>query len=638
MVHLVQLAHFAAQSVATTDGRNETWPSTYWLVPGGLLFFYMSCALLLNAFGHSDQKNPIRYFFDSISNGLESLTGIAGWAMAGVLTGLLFLLVAAVGLYWDVAWHVDFGRDIGTLFTPPHVTILLGLGGLIFASIISISFATAQGAPTKLRYGNLRIPYGGLLLGVMGILAIAAFPLDNLWHWAYGIDVTLWSPTHLQLVTGGSMGTFAVVLLLAEALPFSKPKPFGRFWVAVACGAVLTACSTYLGEFDFRVPQFNPVYLPIITMAAAGFALVFSRIALGKWGAVKAAIAFIVIRTAVGGLVASLHHEFPMFPLYLPSALAVEAAALWVGTKDRLRFGLVAGALVGTAGLLGETIWYSVSGWFPAGPNSAQLILPTLMLATPAAIAGAVLGAGFGKAFNKGTRPMPLGALAAAGVVLMAALLIPLPRNVGNVNADIKMNPSADGKTVTVSVAVTPANAANNAIFFGVAAWQGGGTKRILLNQTSPGVWTETTPIPVTGKWKSMVALVKGTWNMAAPIYLPVDIVIHKPEIPVVPERNVAMVRNTALLLRETHGGPSWPSTLGFSGLIVSFAILVGLVAYATTQIDNDDSDQDIYGGSGSGFRVPTRVNGTGSNGHAWRPEPATVPAARWNPGGLTRY
>ncbi len=312
--------------------------------------------------------------------------------MAGILTGLLFLLVAAIGLYWDVSWHVDFGRDIGTLFTPPHVTILFGLGGLIFASVISIAFATAQEAPTKLRFGNLRVPYGGLLLGVMGLAAIAAFPLDNLWHWAYGLDVTLWSPTHLQLVTGGSMGTFAVVLLLAEALPFSKPKPFGRFWIVVACGAVLTAASTYQGEFDFRVPQFNPLYLPILTMAAAGFALVFARIAIGKWGAVKAAVAFLVIRTVVSGLVASLHHEFAMFPLYLPSALAVEAAAWWVGTEDRLKFGLVAGALVGTVGLLGESIWYSVSGWFPAGPNSAQLILPALVLAAPAAIGAAVLG------------------------------------------------------------------------------------------------------------------------------------------------------------------------------------------------------------------------------------------------------
>ena len=153
--------HVLAQAVATTNGTSEHWPSTYWLVLGIPLAFYMACATTLNAIGRSNQKNPVRYFFDSISEALERLTGIAGWAMAGALTGLLFLLVAAIGLYWDVAWHVDFGRDFGTLFTPSHVTILFGLGGLIFSSVISIAFATAQEAPTKLRFGRLRVPWGG---------------------------------------------------------------------------------------------------------------------------------------------------------------------------------------------------------------------------------------------------------------------------------------------------------------------------------------------------------------------------------------------------------------------------------------------------------------------------------------------
>src|SRR2546423_1681781 len=519
--------HVLAQAVATTNGTSEHWPSTYWLVLGIPLAFYMACATTLNAIGRSNQKNPVRYFFDSISEALERLTGIAGWAMAGALTGLLFLLVAAIGLYWDVAWHVDFGRDIGTRFTPPHVTILFGLGGLIFASFISIAFATAQEAPTKLRFGNLRVPYGGLLLGVMGLAAIAAFPLDNLWHYAYGLDVTLWSPTHLQLVTGGSMGTFAVVLLLAEALPFSKPKPFGRFWIVVACGAVLTAASTYQGEFDFRVPQFNPLYLPILTMAAA--------------------------------------------------------------------------------------------------------------------VGAAVLGAGFGKAFHRGKRSIPLGALGLAGAVLLATLFIPLPRDVGNVHTNIKLTPSADGKTGTVSVQVTPNSAAEGAIFFGVASWQGGGTKRVLLKETSPGVWTESTPIPIAGDhWKSMVALVKGKWNMAAPIYLPADPFIHAPAIPAVPERDVAMVRNTTLLLREAHGGPAWPGQLGFAGLALSVALLVGLMAYSASKIDGDDHDDTSYPRYDSGSsREPaysSNRNGSSNGNGTWRPQPAPVPATRWNPGGLTRY
>jgi hypothetical protein len=354
-------------------------------------------------------------------------------------------------------------------------------------------------------------------------------------------------------------------------------------------------------------------------------------------------VAFLVIRTVVSGLVASLHHEFAMFPLYLPSALAVELAAWWIGTEDRLKFGLVAGALVGTVGLVGETIWYSASGWFPAGPNSAQLILPTLLLATPAAIGAAVLGAGFGKAFHRGRRSIPVGALAVAGAVLLAALFIPLPRNVGNVRANIKLTPSADGQTGTVAVQLTPASAAKNAVFFGVASWQGGGTKRVLLKETSPGVWTESTPIPIAGDhWKSMVALVKGKWNMAAPIYLPADPFIHAPAIPAVPERDVAMVRNTTLLLREAHGGPAWPGQLGFAGLALSVALLVGLMAYSASKIDNDDHDDPSYPrydpGSSREPAYSSNRNGSSNGNGTWRPQPATVPVTRWNPGGLTRH
>ena len=658
MVHPLAQLLSQAGGGAIVNG-NEHWPATYWLVPLAPVGFYMIVSLMLNVAGSSDHKNPIKFFFDSISNSLERLSGVEGWAMAGILTGLLFLLEAAMGLYWDVAWHVDFGRDVGTLFTPPHVTILIGLGGLIFASVIAISFASMQEADTKLRFGangQIRVPYGGLLLGILGIGAIAAFPLDALWHQAYGIDVTLWSPTHLQLVTGGSFGTFAVMLLFAEAMPKSRPNPFGRFWLIVASGAVLTAVSTYMGEFDYRVPQFQPVYLPILIMGAAGVALVFARIAIGRWGAVKAAVAFLVIRTYLSVLVTSLHHTWAHFPLYLPSALAVEAAAYWVGTRNRAKFGLVAGVLIGTLGLVGETIWIQASNWFAPSP---QLLVKTLELAPLAAVAGAVLGAGLGRAFKQGSGKMPLALLGGAAAVLIACLAIPLPRSVGNVNADIKMTPIGDGSSVNVTVAVSPPDAAKNAVFFGVGAWQGGGTRRIVLKETgTPGLYSESTPIPVTGKWKSLVILVKGNWDMAAPIYMPRDVVIHAPEIPVVPERNIAFARNTTYLLREAHGGPAAPRELGYMGLAVTLMIFVGLIAYASQQMETDESQDLEYPGSGGSFSslwtpapkspVPAgsyrpgpgsngngHSNGNGSGG-SWHPPTGAGTPGRWQPGGLT--
>lgn len=631
------MLHFVAQVVNNNPisrqllGTTEHWPSSYWLVLGFPVIIYLGLVGLLAFFGESHEKNPLKYFFGSISNSLERLTGFVGWSMAGALTGLMTLLVAAMGLYWDVSWHVDNGRDVGTLFTPAHVTILFGLGGLIFAGAVAITFATLENADTKLRFGQLRVPWGGLLLCVFGVLAVTAFPLDALWHKTYGIDVTLWSPTHLQLITGGSMGAFAVMLLLAEAYPFSKPNAFGRFWMAVGCGAVLTAVTTYQGEFDFRVPQFQPVYLPILIMAGAGVALVFSRIVLGRWGAVKAAIAYLVIRTYLSLLVASLHHEFARFPLYLPSALAVEAAAWWLGTKNRLRFGLVAGALIGTLGLVGETIWISASGWFAPAP---QLLTRTLELAPITAVAAAVLGAGLGRAWRRSSSAVPLGALVVAGLILVAALMIPLPRDVGHVVATIRTAPIGNGDNGHVTVAVQPAEAAHNAVFFGITSWQGGGTKRILLKETSPGQYTESAPVPIVGKWKSLVILIKGSWDMAAPIYMPIDPTIHSPEIPALPVRTTAFVRNTTLLMREEHGGPYWPKVAGYTGFILSTVMIFGLIAAAAGSLDTDNEDLEEHFAAGSG--QSRQAGSTGGQPASWRPEPAPEPVGRWNPGGLT--
>jgi hypothetical protein len=631
MLHVVTQVFNNNPISGQIPGTKEHWPSSYWLVLGLPVVFYLACVGLLAFYGNSQEKNPFKYFFGSISNSLERLTGFAGWAMAGALTGLLALLVAAMGLYWDVAWHVDFGRDVGTLFTPAHVTILFGLGGLIFASAVTITFATLENAETKLRFGVLRVPWGGLLFGVMGILAVAAFPLDALWHATYGIDVTLWTPTHLQLITGGSLGVFAVMALLAEAWPYSKPNAHGRFWMAVAAGAVLTACSTYMGEFDFRVPQFQPVFLPILIMAAAGIALVFSRLVLGRWGAIKATIAFLVIRTYLSFLVASLHHEYARYPLFLPSAIAVELAAWWVGTHDRLKFGAVAGVLIGTLGLAGETLWISASGWFAPSP---QLLGKTLELAPITAVAAAILGAGLGRMFHRDSKPMPVAALGLAGVVLIAALMIPLPRDVGNVVATIKDTPIGNGNNVNVTVSVQPPTAAQDAVFFGVTSWQGGGTKRIYLKETAPGsgTYTESAPIPVVGKWKSLLILIKGNWDMAAPIYMPIDPPLHAPELPAVPVRTIRMARNTVYLMRESHGGPAWPKELGYAGFAISTATFVALIAAATSDLDTEIDADEPRPSMFSGYGPPAKRTPTPAT--TWTPR--TAEPARWNPGGLT--
>ncbi len=601
------------------------WTSEMWLWLVVPIAIYCGVSLALFVFGHSDEPdNFVGFFFREISDSLRRLTGFPGWAMAGALTGLMFLGIAVMGFYWDVAWHIDLGRD-KELFTPSHTMIVVGLGGLFFAAMIAVLFASVEKVETRLQLGWLRIPLPAVLLGLFGVGGVTAFPLDALWHEAYGIDVTLWSPTHLQLMAGGALATLAVWLLIAEALPDARPTALGSGIHALAAGAALTGLSIFQGEFDFGVPQFQVIYLPILIAATAAFVLVLARLAMGPGGAIKAVVAFLVLRGLLGLMVGeALGHTFPKFPLYLPSALVVEAVAIWIGTRRRLNFGVTAGAPVGSVALVAEMAWIAAIGGGAQFPPATLLL--AFVLSVMAAVGGGILGAGVGRAFEgadsdaepEGDRPaIPIAALAMAGVMVIFALAWPLPRRVGPVDITIALERPAsvvvapgEPERALVDVTLRPADAAENAIVFSVASWQGGGTVHAALDEIGPGHYRTTTALPISGTWKTMVILERGDQVMAAPVYAPADPEIDAPEIPALPVREATFVRNTTLLLREMHPGPAWPAALAYSGLATLIAAFVALLAFTVTRISTGAD-----GRTPSGRRHDPRPGGPEQNG-----------------------
>lgn len=591
-----------------------TWDQ--WLYVAAPFVVYFSLVFALAVVGdHGSETNVVLMFFRRISNSLERLTGLPGWAAAGALSGLAMLATAAIGLYWDVAWHVDFGRD-EILMTPSHTMILLGLGGIVYAAGVAVTFATIDDAPVGFRVGGLRVPWTAVAMAAMGAGGVAAFPLDNLWHEAYGIDVTLWSPTHLQLVAGGAIATIPVWLMLREGRKH-RPNLLGRGIEALALGAILTGVSAYQGEFDFGVPQFQVLYLPILLAFAAGFTLVLARIALGPWGAMKALVAFIAIRGTISFLVAvPLNHTFPKFPLYLVAALAVEGVAALMGTERRSLFGLAAGAAVGTVGVLADLGWLAA---LSEVSTTTELLPKAIFFALITGMAAGVLGAALSRAVpmaspNAGgagyVRPA---AAAAAGLVALAAFAYPLPRNVGEVDVVIRLTPATE-ETAFVAVELSPTDAADNATAFGVMAWQGGGTVAANLDEVAPGSFVSDKAIPVTGDWKAMVGLQRHDEVMAAPIYLPADPDIGAPEIPALAERRTSFVRNTTILLREVRSGPSDVAMLAYSGLAVVVAAWIALFSVCARVIGRQ-AEQDPDGAEA----ITTRP---------WTPAPPPRPAS----------
>lgn len=562
------------------------YPIDQWVYVAAPLFFYGIVVLGLAAMGDADgERNLVKAFFRSISNSLRRLTGLPGWSVAGALTGLMAAGIAMVGLYWDVAWHIDLGRD-EQLFTPSHTMILLGLNGLVFAAGVAVVFATLEGSRAGFRFGGLQVPWTALVMGALGLGAVAAFPLDNLWHQAYGIDVTLWSPTHLQLVAGGSLGPMAMWLMLREGRRADgdalEVTVFGRGVEVLCLGAILTGLSTFQGEFDFGVPQFQALYHPLLIVAAAGIALVAARLAVGAGGAVMAVLVFLGLRLLVVGLVSgALNHTIPRFPLYLVPALAVEAVAFALGTQRRLRYAAVAGAAIATVGLAAELAWVDLSGW---GPLSGNGLLPALGLGLVAAVAAAVIGAGLGQGGDDDTQPpVPAAALGGAALALLAVLALPLPRTVGEVDAVISLARTGDEAVVTVRL--DPPDAAEQATLFGVVAWQGGGRESAEFERIGDGVYRATSAVPVTGSWKTMIGLQRGSQVMAAPVYLPADPEIGAASVAALDERSTAFTRNTDILLREQTDGPAWPALASYLGVAVVAGTWIALLALAVWRI-----------------------------------------------------
>jgi hypothetical protein len=550
----------------------------------GAIVLALSVLGLESSFRVHLQRNPLVIFFKSISAGLERVTGYPGWAMAGALSGLWALATAALGLYWDVGWHIDFGRD-KALFTPPHTMIVIGLAGIIYSAGIAALFATLDDAPVGVRILGVRIPYSAMPMAALGVGALVGFPLDALWHEAYGIDVTLWSPTHLMLVGGGGLATIAVWLMLMEGRPAGRATVLGRGIAALSLGAILVGLSCFEGEFDFGVPQFQVIYLPVLIAATAGFTLVLARVALGPWGAVKAVVAYIIVRGSIALIVSGpLHHTFPRFPLYLASALVVEVVALWLGTDNRLRYALISGVAIATVGMVGELAWVKLSGWADLPVNDARVLL----VVPAVAVAAAVLGGALSRPVWA-QRTVPALAAGLAGLVLAGTLLSLLPRNVGHVEATIYLTPV--GQQAAVAVELAPADAARHATAFGVVSWQGGGRVSAKLNEVGPGRYVSSRPVPVTGDWKTMVGLQRGSEVMAVPVYLPADPEINAPAIAALPQRHAAFVRNTALLLREQHAGPTWPGVAGYSGLAIMVALWTGLIAFVANRLSGASAE-----------------------------------------------
>jgi len=576
---------FAAAAQALAPARGTPLSD---LVPASVVAVVAAAAVVALAVAHRHGRIRV---LDRLGALAERATGLPAWAGLPDAVTTASLGVAVFGFYWDVSWHIDRGRDPGPFANPAHWLIIAGLAGIALAGVLAVTLgedAPDEVAKVRLPWG-WQAPVGAVLLAVCGLIALAGFPLDDVWHRIFGQDVTLWGPTHVQMVGGASLATLAMWALDVQARRLRtgtdrKRTLHVRFGEMAAAGSFLVGLSTLQGEFDFGVPQFRLLYHPILIVLAASVALVAARIRIGKGGALGAAVVFIVLRGVLAVVIGPvLGRSILHFPLYLVEAAVVELVALRIPRDRQVTLGLVSGLGIGTLGLAAEFAWSHA--WMPL-PWPASLLPEAAVFGVLAGAAGGVIGGLIGRALappevaRQAIRPaLP----AVAWVVALLCLALPMPMSARTdlkahaVLQDVAGAPG-EGRHVTVTVDLNDPGAARHAEWFNVTAWQGarqgdGGLVIAPFHRLADGRYRTTTPIPVSGTWKSIIRLHAGRSLSVVPLYLPADPAIPVLGVQAYPSFTRHFQRDKSVLQREAIGG-----TPGLQRAAYALLALVGVL------------------------------------------------------------
>ena len=554
-----------------------------------------TAAIALLIAGHRSGRTG---WLASLAARAQRATAMPIWAaLPSMLLGAA-LLTAVLGMYWDISLHIDNGRDAGPLANPAHYLILAGLYGALLSGVLSMALARERPSAAAVDLGNgWWLPAGAACIVACGAFALSGFPLDDAWHRLFGQDVTLWGPTHLMLVGGGSLATLGAMALTAEAVSARGRNPArhgarAAFAIrrALLVGGFLVALSTFQGEFDFGVPQFRQVLHPVLIMFAAGVGLVAARIYLGRGGALQAVLGFLVIRGLLALMVGGVWGQTtPHFPLYVVEALLVEAAFLRARARSPVVTGALAGTLIGTVGLAAEWGWSHV--WMPI-PWAHSLLPEAALAGLVAAVAAGALGGFVGAALAESAPGVGRGerrAALAASLALVAVIGWGLPVSSAGPDAarvrlaDLGSGGSREAKAI---VRISPSTGLEEAHFLNVTAWQGGGSEIFELERLAPGRYRTAEPVPVHGAWKVLVRLHLGDSLLGVPIHLPRDRAIPAPAVPARATFTRRFVGDRQILQRERKEGVSgWLAAVAYATVAALATALLALIAWALLRL-----------------------------------------------------
>ena len=161
---------------------------------------------------------------------------------------------------------------------------------------------------------------------------------------------------------------------------------------------------------------------------------------------------------------------------------------------------------------------------------------------------------------------------------------------------DVQSGPE---RTVAATIKLQPQDSVKDPEFMNVTAWQGGKT-RVLdsLEQTGPGEYRTTKPIPVYGSWKSTLRIQQGDALISMPIFLPKDQAIPAPEVPAKASFTRGFLADKKVLQREQKQDVPGFLTLAAYLTVLAIALaLVALIAWSLLRVDRGEARSSRTGG-----------------------------------------
>jgi len=188
---------------------------------------------------------------------------------------------------------------------------------------------------------------------------------------------------------------------------------------------------------------------------------------------------------------------------------------------------------------------------------------------------------------------MPVAWAAALAVI---AIALPMTAH-DNYKATVTLTnaDSSAQRSVFVTAKLDPPQAADNATWFQVTSWQGGngvfhgqivGQWVVPMHKIGDGIYRSAQPVPVYGKWKTLLRLATVSSLQAVPIYLPADPAIPAKAVPATAHFTRNFVADKKVLQREAVGGSVTLQRVAYILLAVIGLIWIAGIAFGMRRLD----------------------------------------------------